>query len=130
MSYKIHSQYGWPTQQEKTLLRAILLNGDAAIEAWHEWRDNLTGTALDKSVSSVFPSLYLKLKQQEMEIDDGGLLRERYTKTLLRSGFRILWFGLLQQNIRSPKENFQIRGLLRPAKRVSLRICLPGNKIL
>jgi hypothetical protein len=51
----------WPTRQQELLLRASLLKGDEAIDAWHEWKSKVDVDLLDYVSLQLLPLLYRNL---------------------------------------------------------------------
>jgi hypothetical protein len=47
----------WPTRQQELLLRASLLKGDEAIDAWHEWKSKVDFDTLDQASRQLLPLL-------------------------------------------------------------------------
>lgn len=58
-----HYEHGlWPTRQQELLLRAALLQGKDAIDAWHEWKSNVDIDRLDQGSRRLLPLLYRNLR--------------------------------------------------------------------
>lgn len=57
-----HTQYWTPTHQQELLLRAALLKGSGAIEAWKEWRSGVDVEELDHGSYRLLPLLYRNLR--------------------------------------------------------------------
>jgi hypothetical protein len=83
MTYVLHSQGSWPTESQKLLLRATLGDGDVAADAWREWTVAHNIGSLDRGSDAILPTLYLNLKEQEIDIDDFifAYLKRRYRLT-------------------------------------------------
>ena len=76
----------WPTQQQELLLRAALLNGRDAAEAWKEWRscvdiDDID--QLDLGSYRLLPLLYHNLNSQHVE--DPIMMK-------LKGVYRLTWY--------------------------------------
>jgi hypothetical protein len=76
----------WPTLQQEMLLRAALLNGRAAIDAWSEWKscvdiDDID--ALDPGSYRILPLVYRNLKNQHVEDP---------LMTKLKGVYRLTWY--------------------------------------
>jgi hypothetical protein len=77
---------GWrPTREQELLLRAAVLEGVPALEAWREWRARIDFDSLDRASARVVPQLYRNLVQHEVEDPLLGKLRGIYRHTWLRS---------------------------------------------
>jgi len=57
-----YTQYWTPTHQQELLLRAALLRGPGAIEAWKEWRSGVEIEELDPGSHRILPLLYRNLQ--------------------------------------------------------------------
>jgi len=51
----------WPTREQELLLRAALLQGNDAINAWHEWKSSVDIEQLDQGSYRLLPLLYRSL---------------------------------------------------------------------
>jgi putative nucleotidyltransferase-like protein len=51
----------WPTQNQERLLRAALLKGDSALQAWSEWKRHVNIDILDYGSHRMIPQLYRNL---------------------------------------------------------------------
>jgi len=59
----IHCQGGcWPTREQELLLRAALLQGKEAIDAWYEWKSSVDVDRLDPGSLRLLPLLYWNLR--------------------------------------------------------------------
>ena len=65
----------WPTATQRLLLRAALLPGAAAAEAWREWRAIADPRQADESSSYLLPLLAGNLGPQVLSQDDFGYVR-------------------------------------------------------
>ena len=52
----------WPTQQQELLLRAALLQGNEATDAWYEWKSSVDVDRLDPGSLRLLPLLYWNLR--------------------------------------------------------------------
>jgi len=52
----------WPTPAQTLLLRAALLSGEPARQAWHEWRQRTNLASLDSGSKGLLPLLYRNLR--------------------------------------------------------------------
>jgi hypothetical protein len=57
----------WPTAQQELLLRASLLQGKEAINAWKEWQSNVDVDQLDWGSHRMLPLLYRNLRTQGID---------------------------------------------------------------
>ena len=53
----------WPTQAQELMLRAALLRGEPALEAWNEWRQTVNLDAIDYGSHRMVPQLYRNLQR-------------------------------------------------------------------
>jgi len=57
----------WPTQEQELLLKAALLRGPRAMEAWRAWRSHIDVDQLDRGSRSLLPLLYRNLTDHNVE---------------------------------------------------------------
>jgi hypothetical protein len=57
----------WPNQYQEYLLKASLLKGKEAIDAWYEWKSNVDVDQLDMGSHRLLPLLYRNLHTQGVE---------------------------------------------------------------
>ncbi|MFC1488446.1 nucleotidyltransferase family protein [Thermodesulfobacteriota bacterium] len=57
----------WPNQYQEYLLKASLLKGKEAIDAWYEWKSNVDVDQLDMGSHRLLPLLYGNLQTQGVE---------------------------------------------------------------
>ena len=62
MNTNKYTQYWTPTVQQELLLRAALLKGPEAIEAWKEWKSGVEVEELDPGSHRMLPLLYRNLQ--------------------------------------------------------------------
>lgn len=63
----MHCEAGcWPTPQQEMLLRASLLRGSGAIDAWHQWKSSIDIDQLDPDSQRLLPTLYRNLLIHEV----------------------------------------------------------------
>jgi hypothetical protein len=53
----------WPTPNQELILRAALLQGDAALESWNEWKRSTNLDAIDYGSHRMVPQLYRNLQR-------------------------------------------------------------------
>jgi hypothetical protein len=87
MTYAVHSQQGWPTESQKLLLRTILNDGDAAVDAWRKWNEMHDIGSFDRGSAGILNILYLQIKQRGIDVDDSTLfmLKGLYQQTRIRN---------------------------------------------
>ncbi len=73
----------WPTEDQSLLLRAGLLSGDAAIEAWHQVEPRLDLQRLDQASRRLLPLVYANLRRHAPSAGRLADLREAYSTTWL-----------------------------------------------
>ncbi len=71
----------WPTACETLLLRASLLEGDDALDAWQEWKATVEFEQLEWSSQRLLPLLYRNLVDHGVADDLIGRLRGAYKLT-------------------------------------------------
>jgi hypothetical protein len=57
----------WPTAEQRFLLRAALLDGPLAVDAWHEWRRRVELDDLDEASARLLPQLAHNLSVRGVE---------------------------------------------------------------
>jgi putative nucleotidyltransferase-like protein len=75
----------WPTARQRLLLRATLLDGAVARDAWTEWRRTTDFASVDPASRRIFPLLYRNLHQ--LGVDDPVVreLKENFARTYFRN---------------------------------------------
>ena len=53
----------WPTRNQELLLRAALMQGQLALESWHEWRRSVDIDVVDYGSHRMIPQLYRNLQR-------------------------------------------------------------------
>jgi len=71
----------WPNRQELVLLKAAVLDGQAALDAWHEWRRTGDIDAVDRPSYEVLPVLYRNIERLGGDDPDLGRLKGIYRRT-------------------------------------------------
>jgi hypothetical protein len=73
----------WPSAQEKNLLRAALLRGEAAQQAAERWLAGGMDNTREQQFGRLFPLLHQNLKAHSVVIDDSlaKLLKQKYLQT-------------------------------------------------
>ncbi len=63
------SNYGgcWPTKEQELLLKASLLKGNVATDAWHTWKSIVNLNNIDPGSYRLFPLLYFNLRLNGIE---------------------------------------------------------------
>jgi hypothetical protein len=75
----------WPTPAQRLLLRAALLDGDAAADAWIAWRRDNDIDETDSGSHRLLPLLYRNLQRNGIVDDDLGRLKGVYRQTWYRN---------------------------------------------
>jgi hypothetical protein len=78
-----------PTQTQTLLLHACLLSGEAAIEAYRQWRATTNFEALEEGSFRLLPLLYANLKRLGVQDDLTGRLSGIYRQSWLRNQFAL-----------------------------------------
>jgi hypothetical protein len=55
------SSTAWPTRSDELLVKAALLGGDKAIDAWQEWKSKVSLNQIDDNSQNLYPLLYKNL---------------------------------------------------------------------
>ena len=71
----------WPTRQQELLLRAALLKGKYAIEAWKEWKSSVDVEKLDPASHRMLPLLYRNLPALGIKDPSIGKYKGVYRQT-------------------------------------------------
>lgn len=93
-----------PDRTQELLLRACLLKGDEAIDAYREWKSLVDLDNVDPGSYRLFPLLYINLKSQGLEEPMMNIFKWVYTKT--RENNKILL-----RNLGPLLEEFNKRGI-------------------
>ena len=91
----------WPTTEQQFLLRACLLNGTEAIDAWNEWQRHFNSGKTDPADCRLFPALYRNLKKHKITGPLIDSFREEYNRTWSHNQFA---FNRAAEIIRSFQE--------------------------
>jgi hypothetical protein len=73
----------WPTPEKELLLRAALLAGEPALEAWQQWRSRVDIEQLDPGSYRVLPLLFRNLGR--LQVQDAAMGR-------LKGIYRLTWY--------------------------------------
>ncbi len=71
----------WPTSLQELLLRAALLDGENAIDAWEEWRSRVDADQLDLGSERLLPLVYRNLVNRNVKDPVIGKLKAVYRRT-------------------------------------------------
>ncbi|HEY2989791.1 MAG TPA: nucleotidyltransferase family protein [Candidatus Binatia bacterium] len=71
----------WPTREQELLLRAALLRGPDAVQAWNEWKSAVDIDRLDAGSYRLLPLLYKNLQQQGVQKPVLDKYKEVYRET-------------------------------------------------
>jgi hypothetical protein len=75
----------WPTAEQEELLRAAVLHGPAALDAWARWRDAVDLDRLDPGSLRLLPELYRNLLHEGVTGPALGRLKGIYRQTWYRN---------------------------------------------
>jgi hypothetical protein len=75
----------WPTAEQELLLRAAVLDGDAAAAAYREWAVRVDLDALDYGSQRLLPLLYRRLRHLGIDSPHVGKLKGAYRRALYRN---------------------------------------------
>src|SRR5207237_7629349 len=78
----------WPTREQERLLRAALLRGPLALEAWDEWKAGADMDPLDAGSYRLLPQLYRNLHRQGVDEPVLVLFRGIYRRTWYENQLR------------------------------------------
>lgn len=78
----------WPTGEQELLLRASLLQGYEAVDAWHQWRAGADIDRLDPGSFRLLPLLYRNLHTHQVEDPWMGKIKGIYRATWYRNQMR------------------------------------------
>jgi len=69
---------GWPSPEQKILIRAAVLDGADALTAWREWRQTNDLASVDEASFPLLPQVYLNLRHHGLSASDLGALASVY----------------------------------------------------
>ena len=94
----------WPTRQQELLLRAALLPGKNAIEAWEEWKSSVDIDQIDPGSHRLLPLLYRNLHIHEVK----DPLMEKF-----KGVYRLTWYKnqMAFQNMATLLRSFHEAGI-------------------
>jgi hypothetical protein len=75
----------WPSAEQELLLRASVLEGDAAAAAYREWTARVDVDALDYGSQRLLPLLYRRLRHLGVESAHAGKFKGAYRQALYRN---------------------------------------------
>jgi hypothetical protein len=86
----------WPSPEQELLLKAALLRGNAALDAWNAWRARVAWARLDLGSQNLLPLLWDNLRKQGVAPDDPSMktLRRSYRWTLGKN--RLLFHAMTE----------------------------------
>ncbi|MGB6421651.1 MAG: nucleotidyltransferase family protein [Anaerolineales bacterium] len=94
----------WPTKTQELLIRAAILSGNEAIDAWQEWTSIVAINEIDDNSRILLPLLYKNLRNHNINDPSIGIYKREYRTT---------WFktNLLYKNAALPLQSFQNAGI-------------------
>jgi len=75
----------WPNPEQELLLRASLLDGNEAIEAWNQWINTINLDHIDYGSHRLLPLLYKTLKDHKVDGPEFGRIKGVYKRTWIRN---------------------------------------------
>jgi hypothetical protein len=84
----------WPSDSQRLLLRAALLEGEPAAAAWREWQAHHDDSAHQPASLALLPFLYLKSNDLQLDQPTRARLRAAYFSTWAKN--QIVIHGLLE----------------------------------
>jgi hypothetical protein len=94
MSTAPYGLHQWPTEPQLLFLKAVLLKGDPALDAWQSWQQRNNLSDIDAGSFLVIPQLYLNLRRHDVKGATMNKLRGVYRQTWARN--EIALQGLVQ----------------------------------
>ena len=96
----------YPEYEHIQLLKACILEGDSAIEAWQNW-DRVTNiNDIDNASMRLLPSLYLTLRDNNIHTDYTNKIKGVYRRTLVKN--KILFNSLIDIQKSFKKYNIEV----------------------
>ena len=83
----------WPTPDQELLLRAALLEGDEAMQAWLDWRSGVEFDLLGRPSRRLLPLLYRNLRSLGVQDPLMSKLKRAYQSTWYRNQIRFRDMG-------------------------------------
>jgi len=98
------SNTSWPTKTQELLIRAAILRGNEAVNAWQEWTSIVAINEIDEDSRLFLPLLYKNLKTHN--IDDPSI-------NIYKREYRATWFRThsLYRNAAQPLQSFHNAGI-------------------
>jgi hypothetical protein len=96
-----YSGEGWcPTETQLLLLKAALLSGDEAIDAWHRWVGSVDLESLDEGSNRLLPLLSYNLDRLGLRTPHSDRLRGYRRQTWFRNQLQIKTFESILTSLR------------------------------
>ena len=96
----------YPDYEHIQLLKACILEGESAIEAWQNW-DRVTNiNDIDNGSMRLLPSLYLTLRDNNIYTDYTNKVKGVYRRTLVKN--KILLYSLIDIQKSFKKYNIEV----------------------
>ena len=94
----------WPTKTQELLIRAAILRGNEAIDAWQEWTSIVGINEIDDNSRLLLPLLYKNLRDHNINDPSINIYKREYRST---------WFKnhLLYKNATLPLQSFHNAGI-------------------
>jgi hypothetical protein len=87
----------WPSPTQELLIQAAVLEGTDSFQAWTEWRERIAWEQVDDKSRQLFPLVYRKLKEHDIDPAKIKPLKTEYQKVRLKN-------SLLFQAVHNPIE--------------------------
>jgi hypothetical protein len=100
----IKSHTSWPTKTQELLIRAAILGGKEAIDAWQEWTSIVAINEIDDDSRSLLPLLYKNLRNQKINDPSINIYKREYRATWFRT-------QSLYRNAALPLQSFNNAGI-------------------
>ena len=98
------SHTSWPTKTQELLIRAAILGGNEAIDAWQEWTSIVAINEIDDDSRSLLPLLYKNLRNQKINDPSINIYKREYRATWFRT-------QTLYRNAALPLQSFNNAGI-------------------
>lgn len=95
------SSTSWPTATEELLIKAALLKGSEALNAWQDWKSRIALNQTDDNSQNLFPLLYKNLLNLGVEDTSIDVIKHFYRVTEVKTNFL---FNIARKPIQILKE--------------------------
>ncbi|MFC2054219.1 nucleotidyltransferase family protein [Chloroflexota bacterium] len=98
------SHTSWPTKTQELLIRAAILGGNEAIDAWQEWTSIVAINEIEDNSRYLLPLLYKNLRNNNIIDPSINIYKREYRATWFRT-------NLLYKNAALPLQSFHNAGI-------------------